>query len=460
MRFSPIALAAAALLWGIPAAASSPDGLDGRVELLAALEWLGDPAPPRAFTAASPYAKSLKSLTAGCRSHPAVAFFDRLRRTPGREDWPAMGLVLLSECLDEGLSVRADEACRRSAPAAAAADFARACYAPVRSKAESALGPERKALAAWRLADPVPAARKAFAEYVGSAAGPTRAAASPLLAPGRAWNGLRRHEEAFSVLLVRGPRTDGGFETEGLAAEVWHENAHGVLDPLLSPELAAGTPPKDIDLRACYGSWAQCVREHMAQGLALRLSRRAGGPAEPPEEKRRRLPRLKAAADALERYEKDRARWPTLAQFYPEWVKVLGGTPGEAGAAAPAAPARDAELDAALALASKDPGAGERALEALAARASPGGAALLSLAVLKRGKDKKAAAELAGRAVEAARRGDGGAWLLPDALSTRATWREEDGDARGAAADRTEALAAAPLDWPRRGETAARLGRR
>ncbi len=52
----------------------------------------------------------------------------------------------------------------------------------------------------------------------------------------------------------------------------------------------------------------------------------------------------------------------------------------------------------------------------------------------------------------------GGPWLLPDALSTRAGWRREDGDHIGARLDLEEARAAAPLDWPRRAETEAALG--
>ncbi|MDX6770377.1 MAG: hypothetical protein SF051_12655, partial [Elusimicrobiota bacterium] len=79
-----------------------------------------------------------------------------------------------------------------------------------------------------------------------------------------------------------------------------------------------------------------------------------------------------------------------------------------------------------------------------------------SLAVLTRAKDKDAARALADRAVAAARDG-GGAWLLPDALTTRAAWRREDGDAVGARVDLEEAAATAPLDWPRLGETRAAL---
>jgi hypothetical protein len=418
--------------------------LDPRVELAAALELLGPGPGPAAFRENGPYGNALKDGVSRCAGHPAVESYRSLR-AKARPDWPAQALTELTRCLDDGLAVKPLEPCTRSALAAAAADFASSCGFPAAlAAAEKHVAPAVKGLADAAGKEDVLAA---FRAYTGLEPGPSRVAPSPQMRPGVFWNGLvPQGASSFSVIVARSPEGDG-FPWNGVPVEVWHENGHGLLDG----RLPSSSPPKGVDVKGCYESWPQCAREHLAQGLALRLAK--GGRKNP------RLPLHAKAAGALAAFEKDRAKYPDLLAFYPAWFAALGA--GEAAAEAapekPSASAPEPELADALALAAKDEAAGRAALEALLERRPNDGGALLSMAVLQRRRDKAAAAALADRAV-AAGRGAGG-WLLPDALSTRASWRREDGDAAGARKDLEEALAAAPLDWPRRDETRAALGR-
>lgn len=442
-----------ALALAVPASAGLEIALDPRVELAAALELLGEDKGPKAFRLHGPYGAALTGGVKACAGHPAVAAYGRLR-AGARPDWPAQALVELTRCLDDGLAVRARDDCRRSALAASAADFAASCdfaeaLAAARPHAEKALA----ALAARGKEDPL----ALFREYTGLEPGASRVAPAPLLRPGKYWNGLSREGASFSIVTALSPADEEKlrFRWRPVALELWHENGHGALDPLL----AASAPPPGLKVAACYESWPQCAREHMAQGLALRMAQWSaahGKLSSPPSRHLNpRLPLQEKVAAALAEYEKERARWKTLAEFYPRWSQALGARPGSAPEAArpPASTPPDAELSAAVALAAADPAAARAALEALIAKRPKDGAALLSLAVLRRGDDKAASRVLVDRAVSAG--GDG--WLRPDALSTRASWKREDGDADGARKDLEEALSCAPLDWPRRAETQSAL---
>lgn len=443
----------------LPASAAGLEvALDPRVELAAALELLGSSAPPRAFRPAGAYGEALSAGVKGCAGHPAVGAYERLRRG-ARADWPAQALTELTACLDDALAVKPREECRRSALAASAADFARACgFKAALAKATASVEP---ALTELREKAAEKDLLALFKEYTGLEPGATRVAPSPLLAPGRFWNGLDREGARFSIVTALSPAPGEPlrFRWRPVALEVWHENGHGALDALAAPS----APPAGLKTAGCYESWPQCVREHMAQGLALRMAQWSAVESKlatpPSRHKNPRLPLHERLADRLAEFEKDRVRWPTLREFYPRWSEALGARPSPAVAARarPSEAAPDPELSAAVALAATDPRAAEAALTGLSARRPDDGAVLLSLAVLRRSSDKAAALALAGRAVAAARAGGGGAWLLPDALSTRADWRREDGDLVGARVDLEEALAAAPLDWPRREQTRAAL---
>lgn len=443
-----------ALALSAPASAALEVRVDPRVELAAALELLGEAKGPAAFRGEGPYARALLGGVKGCAGHPAVGEYGRLR-AGARPDWPAQALVELTRCLGDDLAVRAAPDCRRSALAAAAADFASTCgFAAALEAARPRAEPAVKALAERAAeGDPLPLLR----EYTGLEPGAARVAPAPLLAPGKYWNGLLREGESFTVVTVISPAADAElrFRWRPVALELWHENGHGLLDPLLP----ASAPPPGVKPASCYESWPQCAREHMAQGLALRLAQwsAANGKLKSPPSRHLnpRLPLHEKVAAALAEYEKGRGRWKTLAEFYPRWFEALGARPGAAPESRrpPIESAPDPELSSALGLAGKDPAAGRAALESLLEKRPGDGAALLSLAVLRRADDKAAARALVDRAVASG--GEG--WLRPDALSTRASWKAEDGDQAGARKDLEEALASAPLDWPRRAETQAAL---
>lgn len=105
--------------------------------------------------------------------------------------------------------------------------------------------------------------------------------------------------------------------------DLWHEMGHGLLDRLLeshpaevgaSEGLYGGFPA------GCHGSWDQCLREHVAQGVATRLleiENAAGGAPSGEPIFRRELELLPLVMEQLKIFESDRGRFKTLADFYP-----------------------------------------------------------------------------------------------------------------------------------------------
>jgi tetratricopeptide (TPR) repeat protein len=351
---------------------------------------------------------------------------------------------------------------------------------------------------------------------------------SPFHAAGGVANVIQdRPDGRVRVESLFGPLRKGAtadFWTVRVPGTLWHEEAHGVLDPLSTVWAARIERAKPADASAiCYGhradQWNQCVREHVVRAVMLRLmARRLGGAAAAEQlafEHPERFHWLRPMIAALQDYEKDRRRWPTLADFYPRLLDAI--RPDAAEDRLPFDPSREpasararVALLARAALPRMRPGPARRTLRralALAAAKVPAGlpappaADPRAASLTARGVDAFAAGRKdealalfdraladdpgdaeaalsratvleslgrtrdAGRAydaaVRAARRSRGAfpAHVLADALSSRGRLRLAAGRKAQARRDLAAALAAAPQDWPGRAEARALLER-
>ena len=127
------------------------------------------------------------------------------------------------------------------------------------------------------------------------------------------------------VSSLLGPARVGSVEeywTARVPGTLWHEEAHAVLDPLADAWAERIERARPVDSSAiCYGEWRQCVREHVVRAVMIRLLARRPGPDAAADqlafENPARFRWLVPMIERLKAYEADRARWPTLADFYP-----------------------------------------------------------------------------------------------------------------------------------------------
>lgn len=450
--------------------------LDPRVELAAALHLLAAPGKSaKGFRSGGAYADALTRGLAEVSEHPAVAMYARSLSRPSVGGQAFMTpLREIVGCLDDALLLDArDEECRRSGLAHAAADFAARARFPERLPALRRLvAPALASLAKERDAADLPGL---FEEYTGAKTGPHRVAASPTLATGQVWNGMFRRGSSYRVVTVIAPVSARGaalrFDWRPVMRDVWHEHGHALLDPVVEAGSVAVRASEGLFASTkggCYDEWTQCVREHLAQGLSLRVlawaraGKRVRRPAD--EALNARLPWQAELAAVLGEYETRRAEWPRLELFAPRLLDFFRARAAREGLRPPAfRRALPVEEDA-DARRGVDLFAAGRAADAAAAfeasvRRGGGAASLLSLGVALEAAGRGAdAGKVLDRAVEAARRD---ARLPPevlaDALSTRAQARVRAGDSAGARRDLEEALVCAPMEWPRRDDAARRL---
>lgn len=139
----------------------------------------------------------------------------------------------------------------------------------------------------------------------------------------------------YRIFSTAGPSAPGGESPRFVLSErrwdFWHELGHSLLDELLQrhPQSLAATQALFEPIGAsCYGSWAQCAREHVAQGLAFRVMAWADEKGETKEGTwsaalKPELPYLEAVIERLKEYERSRNRYPTLEAFYPRLLDVF-----------------------------------------------------------------------------------------------------------------------------------------
>lgn len=163
---------------------------------------------------------------------------------------------------------------------------------------------------------------------------------------------------SVSIVSLLGPERRGGaavYWGRRTPGTLWHEEAHGVLDPLADAWGARIDRALPADASAvCYGAWRQCVREHVVRAVMIRLLERRLGPAAAADqlafEDPARFRWLVPMIESLKAYEADRKRWPTLADYYPRLLDAArpeaddGSAPFRADREPPAVRARIARL--------------------------------------------------------------------------------------------------------------------
>lgn len=529
----PLLMAAAALA----AEPALTVDLDPRLELDGAARLLTATASPDPGFIASdiPYARQALALLEAYRGHDAVrlasrppldklSFVDRgqiLLRLSPLPDLNGLDAVPYS-LRDKAGGARALEAWIASLRALAKDSRFEKNFSRLRPLLEPELKEFRARLAEKRFVETIE-------EYCGLPfPGIHRVHLSPFHAAGGVANVVTpRQDGSVTVDSIIGaePRGKTGvtFWSKRVPSILWHELAHGVVDPLgdlYSERIALSSASFAPIAALCYGDWRQCVKEHAVRAVMIRLLARSYGEDWGEEqlawEGRKKYPYLEAMTRQLKEYEKDRARWPTLADFYPRLLSALPEPPAarETGPSLADLPSADEaaarRLLGSILAKSRDQKLKESARTLLAAAPSPmtsrlTGAAEVSrqsptaaaahekgIALFLAGKDEPAAAAfgaalaenpfdaqaLASRAVVLERLGrleeaesdcakalalaaKGAAPFppdfAPDVLSTRASVLLRRGRREAAAADLSEALKIAPSWWKKHKEAKKRL---
>ena len=315
--------------------------LDGYFELLSTSPSAGFVRPP------APFADGLKAVRPPARPAPPATFFSRAQILMRLGPPPALvGLENVPESV---------VAAAGGAPAVAAWLGELRALAPQRA---AALEAERAALEpaveAFRARLSSGAFTRALEEYAG------------LPLPGRHGVILSAFHAAGGIANVVRELPDGGVEISSLfgpdwlgrspdfwtarvPGTVWHEQGHGALDPLADLWAAQIERAKPADAASiCYGQWRQCVREHVVRAVMIRLMDRRLGPGAAAEQRRFEKPGgyrwLDAMEERLKEYEADRARYPTLADFYPRLLDVLDAKAARPGEARPFEPREETSL--------------------------------------------------------------------------------------------------------------------
>lgn len=320
---------------------------------------------------------------------------------------------------------------------------------------------------------------------------------------------------SVAVTSLFGPERKSGapeYWSVRVPGTLWHEEGHGIVDPLADAYAARIERARPADKEAiCYGEWRQCVREHVVRAIMLRLmERRLGREAAEEQlvfENPARFRWLLPMVERLKEYEADRARWPTIADFYPRLLDAIRSDDQDSGppldpkrepglvrarvvllaknalprmrdAAARAHLSRAAELAATAELTPGGGNPGKRPAAALADRGieafqkgrTDEALALFDAALRQDPNDAEAAMSRAwlleqagrkaealtgyGRAVASARRRAETfpPRVLADALASRARLLLDAGRRPEAVRDLTEALKVAPKNWEGRAD--------
>lgn len=236
---------------------------------------------------------------------------------------------------------------------------------------------------------------------------------------------------SYEIRSLIGPEPRGGrldFRPDRLDPTAWHELAHGLLDTLgelYEDEIKLSEGALAKLSWGCYGGWNQCVKEHVVRAVMLRLIARqrsdAAAERQLRDEGEKKWPYVRAMTERLKAYEADRARYPTLLDFYPELLAVFPreAAPAAAAEAPSGAEARDWVLTAASPFSTE--GRRRRALWYLDRSLQGSGSPSLRLkrAALRVLEGQNAPAEADATAVLEARPGDVGALLVRSAARRR-----------------------------------------
>lgn len=160
----------------------------------------------------------------------------------------------------------------------------------------------------------------------------------PMGHPGGFAAQIEPDESGIEVFAVVGPGAAENdkpvFGASWYESLIIHEFAHTIVNPLADEhtEQVAKTeslmsPIREHMARQAYKNWTTIVNEHIVRALEARMAfHRHGADAmhkKIQEDVNRSFVHLPALCKALERYEADRARYPTLRAFYLELLAVF-----------------------------------------------------------------------------------------------------------------------------------------
>lgn len=462
----------AILLLSLSGWAARPAGLeirsDPRVELFAVLHALSvNETEADGFRwNETAYSQLLKARVEPLRDHAAVGLYRRAYSRAQRRGWRGyMGVLnAVLDCVEETLSFSSKGACSNKKLAQEACDFAQKAGLLRFPQARRALGEYEAGLRleARRLKPLL-----LFSELTGlESPVPHRISPSPLMIPGQVWNHLERDSAGRieSILTVVGSRREGAglvFSFLPLTWDIWHEQSHAQLDEELEayPERGQRLRENLEPLAAiCYEDWRQCLREHMAQGVAQAVGRwaqAAGRPSGSLPPAKESLPYLGLVVERLEEFQTNRSRYRSLRNFYPRLLDIFEEIKLSTATIA-SAPPRDPRIKPGRpwkesGLAHFQEGRLKQARDNFvsALKADPRDPeAHLSLGVvlMEMGKHEQALRSL-DQAVALARENPERGAFLSDALSSRASLLKRLGRFSDSRRDYEEALDAAPDGW-------------
>lgn len=316
---------------------------DPRLELAGAAQSLApEDARPEGFAAPDiPYTRALRKGMARFKDHPAVLMHAEPGMLAFNFSDRSQVLLRLSDppLLSERLTVQYALADR-----AGGAASLRRWLDGLRELSKAARFPELFARERAKLEADAAAfrAKESSQDYLGTmeayAGLPLIGTYSVHLTPFQATGGVanvvaEREDGSMEIASVIGPELlESGFDfwSRRVPGTLWHESAHGVLDGLA--DLYADRIAESSALHAgigwsCYGTWNQCVKEHVVRAVMVRLIAREISEEAAEEqirfEKEEHYPYLRALLASLQSYEKDRTRYPTLADYYPRLLEAF-----------------------------------------------------------------------------------------------------------------------------------------
>jgi hypothetical protein len=168
---------------------------------------------------------------------------------------------------------------------------------------------------------------------------------APLFHPGGFGPRIPAADGKLDLYSVIGPQSakagrPGFGKPEDFRYLVWHEFSHSFVNPVVDRNGAAVDrfeslfePLRKQMKKQAYANWRTCVYEHVVRAATIRFAFREDGPAAGKRalehERGRGFAHVEALARELERYEKDRARWPAFGDFFGELLKVFERAAGE-----------------------------------------------------------------------------------------------------------------------------------
>lgn len=197
------------------------------------------------------------------------------------------------------------------------------------------LGPVRHSLARGRITAP-------FEAYYGQALPNYRVILAPLLHDANyGLHVIKPDGNKHACVVVVRRRSSGGKVQFGVFGELrpllWHEFGHSLVNPVIDAHMDAVRPLASVLLPSDTknieaGGLAQIrltgrMSEYLIRAIGVRLTTRESGEKhgqrELQQQIKRGYPLLPGLCAELERYEAERARYPTLPDFLPEVIRYF-----------------------------------------------------------------------------------------------------------------------------------------